>query len=69
MQALNVFTIQGVVQPHRPVVAHTRPTDEPLLWVPDIVAGAVNARCGSLSAVFRVPRGSRCCCGASEGGA
>jgi hypothetical protein len=46
MQAVNVFTIQGIIQPHRPVVVHTRPTEEPLLWVPDIVAGAVNAAIG-----------------------
>jgi hypothetical protein len=40
LQAVNVLRIQRVIGAGL-VVDHTRPLDEPLLWVPDIVAGAV----------------------------
>jgi hypothetical protein len=42
LQAVNVFRIQSAMSPDLRV-DHARPLDEPLLWVPDIVAGAMNA--------------------------
>lgn len=40
LQAVNVLRIQRAVGTAL-VVDHARPLDEPLLWVPDIVAGAI----------------------------
>lgn len=34
------FSARGIVGPD-PKVSHARPLDEPLLWIPDIVAGAI----------------------------
>lgn len=45
MHAINVFSMQGVIR-SSPHVGHIRPVDEPLLLIPDIVAGSVNAAAG-----------------------
>lgn len=45
LQLVNVLRIQHVIGPML-VVDHAQPLAEPLLWIPDIVAGAVGAELG-----------------------
>lgn len=44
-KSVNMFSAQKLIG-ERPKVGHARPLEEPLLWVADIVAGAVNSGLG-----------------------
>jgi len=54
MRAVNLFSVQGVIGT-TPRVGHAKPLVEPLLWLPDIVAGAVSSARGDGDDRYRAP--------------
>jgi hypothetical protein len=48
LHVINRFSAQGIITAE-PRVGFARPREEPLLWVPDIVAGAVNSDLGGFN--------------------
>lgn len=58
-QVIAAFTRQGVASAAMDI-RHGRPTEEPLLWLPDAVAGAVgDDRCGEPSPLMRLGASAR----------